>query len=59
MTEMIAEGKFVEHAEFSGNIYGTSFTAVSTVLDTKSVILDIDMQGGSGGLTQFYSCSTK
>lgn len=59
MTEMIAEGKFVEHAEFSGNIYGTSFTAVSTVLETKSVILDIDMQGGSGSITQFYSCSTK
>ncbi|KAJ3068053.1 hypothetical protein HK102_007272 [Quaeritorhiza haematococci] len=46
MLEDIAAGKFIEHAEFSGNIYGTSFAAVQQVLDAgKNVILDIDMQG--------------
>lgn len=43
---MIAKGLFIEHAEFSNNLYGTSFEAVRNVLDqNKNVILDIDMQG--------------
>nr|KAJ3420190.1 hypothetical protein HK105_005977 [Polyrhizophydium stewartii] len=46
LKQLIAEGKFVESAEFSGNIYGTSFKAVQDVLEQgKNVILDIDMQG--------------
>lgn len=36
----------MEHAEFAGNVYGTSFAAVRHVLnDNRSPILDIDMQG--------------
>ncbi|KAJ3056950.1 hypothetical protein HK097_002328 [Rhizophlyctis rosea] len=42
----VAEGKFVESAEFAGNIYGTSFAAINNVLSLgRHVILDIDMQG--------------
>ncbi|KAL3900972.1 MAG: hypothetical protein SGCHY_000956 [Lobulomycetales sp.] len=57
MAKDIADGKFIEvsltsppfipqNAEFSGNMYGTSFKAVQDVLDAgKNVILDIDVQG--------------
>ncbi|KAI9106244.1 P-loop containing nucleoside triphosphate hydrolase protein [Phlyctochytrium arcticum] len=42
----IDAGKFIEHAEFAGNMYGTSYSAVQTVLAAmKHVILDIDVQG--------------
>ncbi|KAJ3224823.1 guanylate kinase [Clydaea vesicula] len=42
----ISLNSFVEHAEFSGNCYGTSLRAIQDVLDSKkNVILDIDMQG--------------
>lgn len=42
----IAENKFLEHAEFSGNHYGTSIKAVEDVHNTGRIcILDIDMQG--------------
>ncbi|KAG0225627.1 guanylate kinase [Actinomortierella wolfii] len=38
--------EFIEHAEFSGNLYGTSVAAVRTVGEQgKICILDIDMQG--------------
>ncbi|KAK2822524.1 hypothetical protein Q5P01_022589 [Channa striata] len=42
----INNGKFVEYAEFSGNLYGTSKAAVQDV-QAKNLIclLDIDMQG--------------
>ncbi|KAI8802525.1 guanylate kinase [Cladochytrium replicatum] len=59
MLAEVAEGKFIENAEFSGNLYGTSFKAVQDVLSSgKNVILDIDSQGvyllkkaaGSAGL---------
>jgi guanylate kinase len=43
---MVKKGLFIEHAEFSDNLYGTSFESVRNVLDQKkNVILDIDMQG--------------
>ena len=43
---MIAEGAFVEHALVFGNYYGTSKTAISTVLDQgQDLILEIDWQG--------------
>ncbi|KAJ3123151.1 hypothetical protein HK098_002150 [Nowakowskiella sp. JEL0407] len=46
MSEQIGKGQFVEHAEFSGNIYGTSFKAISDVIaNNRNVILDIDSQG--------------
>lgn len=46
MLSEIAKDKFIEHAEFASNIYGTSYAAVDDVLRSdKHVILDIDMQG--------------
>lgn len=43
---MIDDGSFIEHAEFSGNLYGTSVEAVKTVADEgKVAVLDVDMQG--------------
>ncbi|KAH9258044.1 guanylate kinase [Batrachochytrium salamandrivorans] len=42
----VGNGEFLEHAEVHGNIYGTSFHAVSTVQQSgKICILDIDVQG--------------
>ncbi|XP_041475507.1 guanylate kinase-like isoform X2 [Lytechinus variegatus] len=42
----ISNGEFLEHAQFSGNMYGTSKRAVQDVLATKRIcILDIDVQG--------------
>lgn len=39
-------GEFIEHAEFSGNMYGTSKAAVQAVQARNLIcILDIDMQG--------------
>ncbi|KAJ2345364.1 guanylate kinase [Coemansia sp. RSA 2618] len=38
--------EFIEHAEFSGNMYGTTVRAVKDVADAgKTCILDIDVQG--------------
>ncbi|KAJ2778046.1 guanylate kinase [Coemansia interrupta] len=38
--------EFIEHAEFSGNMYGTTVQAVKDVADAgKTCILDIDVQG--------------
>lgn len=46
MSEAIKNGKFIESATFSGNMYGTSKAAVEKVLqDQKVCILDIDTQG--------------
>ena len=42
----VAEGKFVEHAEVHGNMYGTSKAAIRRVLDEgRCCVLDIDVQG--------------
>lgn len=44
--KMIDDGSFIEHAEFSGNLYGTSVEAVKKVADEgKVAVLDVDMQG--------------
>ncbi|XP_039273687.2 guanylate kinase-like [Styela clava] len=45
MRKEIQEGKFIEHAEFSENLYGTSKKAVEDVLENKICILDIEEQG--------------
>jgi len=43
---LVAADGFVEHAEFSGNCYGTSVAAIQAVATTgKRCILDIDTQG--------------
>lgn len=46
MVKAIAADEFIEHAEFSGNLYGTSKKAVEDVGRTGRIcVLDIDMQG--------------
>ncbi|XP_030628953.1 guanylate kinase isoform X2 [Chanos chanos] len=46
MQSGIDRGEFIEHAEFSGNMYGTSKAAVQDVQAKNLIcILDIDMQG--------------
>lgn len=45
-TQGIDRGAFIEYAEFSGNMYGTTVAAVEAVSKGgKKCILDIDMQG--------------
>ncbi|KAJ1835181.1 guanylate kinase [Coemansia sp. RSA 2706] len=42
----VGRNEFIEHAEFSGNMYGTTIRAVKDVADAgKTCILDIDVQG--------------
>lgn len=42
----IAAGKFIENAEFAGNMYGTSIASVRSVADQgKICVLEIDVQG--------------
>ncbi|EPQ56370.1 guanylate kinase [Gloeophyllum trabeum ATCC 11539] len=44
--QLIAEGAFIEHAQFSGNFYGTSFMTVREVgRSGRRCILDIEAQG--------------
>ncbi|XP_039985235.1 guanylate kinase 1b [Xiphias gladius] len=46
MEEGINRGEFIENAEFSGNMYGTSQAAVEDVLAKNLIcILDVDLQG--------------
>ncbi|XP_015209643.1 guanylate kinase isoform X4 [Lepisosteus oculatus] len=46
MQKAIDSGEFIENAEFSGNIYGTSKASVQDVQAKNLIcILDIDMQG--------------
>ena len=41
----VANNEFIEHAEFSGNLYGTTVQGVRSVGDNGRIcILDIDMQ---------------
>ncbi|KAI0819658.1 guanylate kinase [Trametes gibbosa] len=43
---LIADGAFIEHAQFSGNFYGTSFMAVREIENTgRRCLLDIEAQG--------------
>lgn len=45
--DLIQDGAFIEHAEFSGNFYGTSFDAVRQVEQQgRRCILDIEAQVG-------------
>ncbi|KAJ0065048.1 hypothetical protein NL108_001053, partial [Boleophthalmus pectinirostris] len=46
MKQGIDNGDFIENAEFSGNMYGTSKAAVEDVLAKNVIcILDVDIQG--------------
>lgn len=41
----IENNEFVEWAEFAGNKYGTLKSVINTMLETKNVILEIEVQG--------------
>jgi guanylate kinase len=42
---LLDQGGFVEHAEFSGNLYGTSKRAIDIIVESgKRCILDIEVQ---------------
>ncbi|KAF1988004.1 guanylate kinase-like protein [Aulographum hederae CBS 113979] len=44
--KMIADGGFIEHAQFGGNYYGTSYATVDDIArQGKRCILDIEMEG--------------
>lgn len=46
MDKMIKSNEFIEHTEFSGNLYGTSKKAVQDALKTgKLFILEVDIEG--------------
>ncbi|XP_008588612.1 PREDICTED: guanylate kinase isoform X1 [Galeopterus variegatus] len=46
MQRDIIAGDFIEHAEFSGNLYGTSKAAVQAVQAMNRIcVLDVDLQG--------------
>jgi guanylate kinase len=45
--KLVEDGKFIEHAQFSGNRYGTSVMAVNDVAEKGRIcILDIEMEVG-------------
>jgi guanylate kinase len=44
--ELVAEGAFLEHAEYAGNFYGTSFAALEAPLAAgQDLLLEIEVQG--------------
>ena len=46
MQKMIDAGEFLEHADVHGNLYGTTFKAVTQVSEQGRIcVLDIDIQG--------------
>jgi len=55
--KQIENGEFLESAEFSGNVYGTSKKAVQDVLDSgKICIMDIDSQGVKSVKKMDFDC---
>ncbi|RIK95789.1 MAG: guanylate kinase [Proteobacteria bacterium] len=44
--KLVAEGAFLEHAEYSGNLYGTSWRAIEAPLASgRDVLLEIETEG--------------
>lgn len=44
--KLVAEGAFLEHAEYSGNLYGTSWAAIDESLERgQDVLLEIETEG--------------
>jgi len=51
-SSLLNRGGFVEHAEFSGNLYGTSKQAIASIVESgKRCILDIEVQVPSSPLS--------
>jgi len=43
---LVAKGAFLEHAEYSGNLYGTSWMAIESPLERgRDVLLEIETEG--------------
>jgi guanylate kinase len=43
---LVAAGAFVEHAEYAGNLYGTSFASLDAPLERgRDLLLEVDVQG--------------
>jgi len=43
---LVAEGAFVEHAEYAGNLYGTSWASLDAPLAAgRDLLLEVDVQG--------------
>jgi guanylate kinase len=43
---LVAAGAFVEHAEYAGNLYGTSFDSLDAPLSKgRDLLLEVDVQG--------------
>ncbi|KAF8845245.1 guanylate kinase [Paxillus ammoniavirescens] len=54
-TTLLSEGAFIEHAQFSGNYYGTSIQAIRAVRSTgRRCVLDIDSQIKKTDLDPIY-----
>ncbi|KAF9132524.1 hypothetical protein BGW39_011876 [Mortierella sp. 14UC] len=46
INDLISRDQFLEHADFSGNTYGTSRKTVQDIMDSgKICIMDIELQG--------------
>ncbi len=46
--ELVREGRFLEHAEYGGNVYGTSWQAIEGPLAAgHDVVLEIEVQGAA------------
>ena len=59
MQQQINEGKFLEHAEVHGNMYGTALESVQKVAESGQIcIIEIDIQGAESvrkaGLASHY-----
>ncbi len=57
--EMAESGKFLEHAEVFGNMYGSPKEPVeSAIRNSRDVVFDIDWQGGQQIRNSVYSADT-
>ncbi|MDJ0788805.1 MAG: guanylate kinase [Myxococcota bacterium] len=46
--ELVSEGAFLEHAEYAGNAYGTSWEAIDTpLLEGQDLLLEVEVQGAA------------
>jgi guanylate kinase len=44
--ELVEAGAFLEHAEYNGNLYGTSWEAIEATIESgEDVVLEIEVQG--------------